>query len=89
MENSYRFYRNTACDYFPCHKVKNEEDFNCMFCYCPLYFLEECGGNYIDNQGIKDCTNCLIPHSPNGYDYINKKIMAINSERMRKHNSCK
>ena len=84
MENSYRFYRNTACKYFPCHKVKNEEEFNCMFCYCPLYFLEDCGGNYIINNGIKDCTNCLIPHSPNGYDYINKKIMAINSERMRK-----
>lgn len=83
MENSYRFYRNTACKYFPCHKVKNEEEFNCMFCYCPLYFLEECGGNYIETNGIKDCTNCLIPHNPKGYDYINKKIMERNREKMK------
>lgn len=78
MENSYRFYRNTACKYFPCHKVKDNQEFNCMFCYCPLYFLEECGGNHVDYMGIKDCTNCLIPHSPKGYDYINEKIMEIN-----------
>lgn len=81
MENSYRFYRNRDCKYFPCHKVKNEEKFNCMFCYCPLYFLEECGGNYKINYGIKDCTNCLIPHGPKGYDYINQKIMEENRER--------
>ena len=85
MENSYRFYRNTACDYFPCHKVENEEDFNCMFCYCPLYLLEECGGNHFDNNGIKDCTNCLIPHSPKGYDYINKKLMEKISEMQREN----
>jgi hypothetical protein len=52
-----------------------------MFCYCPLYFLEECGGNHFDNNGIKDCTNCLIPHSPKGYDYINGKIMEVNRKR--------
>lgn len=84
MENSYRFYQNKACDFFPCHKVKNEERFNCMFCYCPLYFIEDCGGNHIDNNGIKDCTNCTIPHSPNGYDYINKKIMDINRGKVKK-----
>ena len=39
-----------------------------MFCYCPNYFLEECGGNYIMNHGIKDCTSCLIPHTCEGYD---------------------
>ena len=81
MENSYRFYKNTACDYFPCHKVENEDEFNCMFCYCPLYLLEECGGNHIDNHGVKDCTNCIIPHRPNGYDYINKKLIERNDEK--------
>lgn len=81
MENSYRFYKNTSCEYFPCHEMKNVEDFNCMFCYCPLYFLEDCGGNYSYINGIKDCSNCLIPHKPKGYDYINKKIMAENNKR--------
>lgn len=84
LENSYRFYRNTACDYFPCHKVENEEEFNCMFCYCPLYLLEECGGNHMENHGVKDCSNCLVPHKPNGYDHINKKLMDINAEKRNK-----
>jgi len=70
---SYKYYQNTDCEYFPCHK-KNGEFFNCMFCYCPLYLLEDCGGNYKYYQGIKDCSDCLIPHSEKGYDYINKKL---------------
>lgn len=80
MQNSYRFYRNIDCKYFPCHEVKNEEEFNCMFCYCPLYFLENCGGNYIEKKGIKDCTGCLIPHRPKGYDYINQRIVEENKK---------
>lgn len=81
MEHSYRFYRNTACKYFPCHKVEKEEEFNCMFCYCPLYYLEKCGGNYIINNGIKDCSNCIIPHRPKGYDFIKKKIVKENNKK--------
>ena len=84
MENSYRFYTNKDCIYLPCHKVDSTEDFNCMFCYCPLYFLKECGGNYNDSSGIKDCSNCLIPHRPNGYDYINEKIAEVNISKIDK-----
>lgn len=84
MNNSYRFFRNTDCDYFPCHKVSDEEQFNCLFCYCALYFLEECGGNYKKFNGVKDCSNCTIPHSPKGYDYINKKIMEENAKARKK-----
>ena len=72
MKNSYSFFQNKECAYFPCHKVSSSEAFNCLFCYCPLYALgDQCGGNcvYTEN-GIKDCSNCLIPHSPGGYDYI-------------------
>jgi len=75
VENSYRFYNNTACKYFPCHQVKDESKFNCMFCYCPLYLLEECGGNYKIHNGVKDCSACMIPHSVNGYDHINKMLV--------------
>lgn len=81
MDNNYRFFKNDGCQYFPCHKVKNKEEFNCLFCYCPLYFLEDCGGNKNDINGIKDCSNCLIPHSPKGYDYIVKKIMDVNKTK--------
>lgn len=75
MEFSYRFYTNKDCKYLPCHKTDNVEEFNCLFCYCPLYMMgEECGGNFEYNNGVKDCTNCLIPHRPRGYEYINEKL---------------
>ena len=84
MENSYRFYSNRECSYFPCHEVRDKEEFNCMFCYCPLYLMEDCGGNHKNLHGIKDCTACLIPHRPNGYEYINEKIAAYNRKKTKK-----
>ena len=79
MENSYRFYQNRECEYFPCHKVRNEEEFNCLFCFCPLYALGSgCGGNCsYTKEGIKDCSACLLPHSPKGYDYITEKFKEV------------
>lgn len=75
MNNSYRFFNNRECEYFPCHKVNNPERFNCLFCFCPLYFLEDCGGRFkLTSKGVKDCTDCTIPHMPEGYDYILKKL---------------
>ena len=79
MEHSYRFYQNRECEYFPCHKVRNEEEFNCLFCFCPLYALGSgCGGNCsYTKEGIKDCSACLLPHSPKGYDYITEKFKEV------------
>ncbi len=42
MENSYRFFENKECQYYPCHK--GIENMNCLFCYCPLYSREHCPG---------------------------------------------
>ena len=58
--------------FFPCHANADRERFNCLFCYCPLYALgDRCGGNFQYNErGIKDCTNCLLPHNPKSYGYI-------------------
>lgn len=76
MENSYRYFENKECQYFPCHK--KDGDFNCMFCYCPMYRLEKCPGtpSYIDIKGktIKDCSNCTFPHEPENYDAIMEKL---------------
>ena len=71
MKNNYAYFKNTECEYFPCHKTDGES-FNCLFCYCPLYALgDKCGGNFVYTEdGIKDCSNCLIPHSENGYSHI-------------------
>ena len=57
MSENYKFVQNKKCEFFPCHKVE-EEKFNCLFCYCPLYMLgADCGGNftYLEN-GIKYCS---------------------------------
>ena len=71
MRNNYAYFQNNECEYFPCHKVEGDF-FNCLFCYCPLYALGEgCGGNFVyTKEGIKDCSNCLIPHSEGGYLYV-------------------
>lgn len=76
---SAEFYQNRACKYFPCHKGVPEEDFNCLFCYCPLYLLgRECGGNFVYQPGgIKDCSGCTIPHSPGGYEHVIRKYELI------------
>ena len=60
----YSFFQHTECEYFPCHQTSKPEDFNCLFCYCPLYALgDKCGGNfYYSKKGIKVCTKCIFPH---------------------------
>lgn len=72
MKNSCRFFQNEECEYFPCHE--GLEEFNCLFCYCPLYGRETCPGNpiYREKNGkrLKICTNCTFPHRPEHYDRI-------------------
>ena len=75
----YRFYQNKECEYFPCHRCKDASDFNCLFCYCPLYALGDgCGGNFTyTDQGIKDCSGCLRPHRADSYDNIMKDMSKV------------
>lgn len=77
-ENSSRYFRNENCKYFPCHKTDNPDDFNCLFCYCPLYPLgDRCGGDfeYVGKKGdIKSCVNCIKPHSYDYYDTIMARL---------------
>ena len=75
----YKFTQNSKCEFFPCHKGIDDENFSCLFCYCPLYALgDKCGGNftYLEN-GIKDCSNCLIPHRLENYDRIMEKMTMV------------
>lgn len=76
---SYNFFSNTKCEYFPCHKTNDPENFNCLFCYCPLYALKDkCGGNFsYTEKGIKNCTNCTLPHQRKNYDYVIGKFKEI------------
>lgn len=78
MSEHYKFFQNTECEYFPCHKIKNDAEFNCLFCFCPLYMLKgECGGNFKYKKNVKDCSDCTMPHTKNAHDYIMGKMSAI------------
>ncbi|PQJ97084.1 cysteine-rich small domain-containing protein [Chromatium okenii] len=62
---SFQGFTNTACAFYPCHSGIHRE-FNCLFCYCPLYAYN-CPGTYsmlIDRHGQprKDCSQCRLPH---------------------------
>lgn len=76
IEQSYRFFENRACEYFPCHKEL--EHFNCLFCYCPLYEKTNCPGTYeyieCNGKQIKSCMDCTFPHKPENYDLIIKLL---------------
>lgn len=76
MSENYKYFQNTDCEYYPCHKIKEGQEFNCLFCYCPLYALgEECGGNFTyTKKGVKNCTHCDIPHVKENYDKILEKL---------------
>ena len=72
----YKFFQNRECEYFPCHETEHPENFNCLFCYCPLYALgKECGGNFtILENGVKSCMNCIKPHRRENYDVIIEQL---------------
>lgn len=83
---NYSFFQNKACEFFPCHRNLDPENFNCLFCYCPLYALgDRCGGHftYLDN-GIKDCSNCLRPHIGDNYDSILEQMPQVMELAKRK-----
>lgn len=72
MSRAYAYFSHRACEYFPCHAGADTENFNCLFCYCPLYPLgADCGGNFTYlASGIKDCSRCLFPHRRENYDAV-------------------
>lgn len=72
MSQNYSYFAHKECEYFPCHKGADPENFNCLFCYCPLYALgRNCGGAFqYKENGIKDCTNCLFPHRRENYQRV-------------------
>ena len=87
---AYSFFQHRQCEYFPCHKGIPEDEFNCLFCYCPLYALgKACEGDCTYNSvGNKDCSECLIPHRRENFDKIISRyddIMAL----ARKCDDCK
>ncbi|WP_408071315.1 ATP-binding cassette domain-containing protein [Butyrivibrio sp. JL13D10] len=68
------FFVNRECEYYPCHDLPDDK-FSCMFCYCPLYDIKDCGGEYTyTEKGVKNCKNCTFPHDRNNYGMVIKKL---------------
>ena len=78
-KDPYSHYCNHECEYFPCHKVPEGFDFNCLFCYCPLYALgKDCGGNFrYTESGIKDCSGCMIPHEKENFGRVTGRFQDL------------
>ena len=77
----YQFFQNRECEFFPCHSGVAEQDFNCLFCYCPLYTLgDKCGGNFVyTEKGIKRCEACSFPHHRESYAAILKRFPELSA----------
>ena len=85
-DKHYAFYCNLECECFPCHQTNDPEDFNCLFCWCPLYALgEKCGGNYrYTEDGIKDCSRCPFPHIRSNYGKVMERFNEVAKLAARK-----
>ncbi len=79
MEKEYAYFSHKNCEYFPCHEGADPDNFNCLFCYCPLYMLgDSCGGEFVRlENGSKDCSGCLYPHKKENYDAVNARFDEI------------
>jgi len=40
----YSYFSNKECEYFPCHKGADPENFNCLFCYCCMHWVINVAG---------------------------------------------
>lgn len=77
---SFKYFENRECEFYPCHGIN---EINCLFCFCPLYSKENCGGNpkYILKENsdgktikIRDCSDCIFPHKKENYGEIIRRL---------------
>ena len=84
MKNSSMYFKNTECEYYPCHFAGQ----NCLFCYCPLY-NHDCRGHYnkdmLQRKGIKDCSNCSLPHIYENYGTVIDRLKGENTIWRKDH----
>ena len=82
MKNSFRYFENRDCRYYPCHE--GMEELNCLFCYCPFYFLPGCPGTprtrCKDGREIRVCTDCTFPHVPENYPQLIRSLREVMGE---------
>ena len=80
-DEKFKYFVNKECEYYPCHENVPEEKWSCLFCYCPLYLIDDCGGNYsILDNGVKNCMDCTLPHQRQNWEYIVNKLNERNTK---------
>ena len=92
QSKNYSFINHKDCEAFPCHDTIDREDFNCLFCYCPLYFTDEnCGGSFAyTKKGVKDCSHCIFPHERVNYEsVVDKLVRAIEARQKINNHNCR
>ncbi|MCL1919096.1 MAG: cysteine-rich small domain-containing protein [Peptococcaceae bacterium] len=72
---AFSFFQHRECEYFPCHRTKDPDEFNCLFCFCPLYLRNDCGGDFSHlENGSKNCSACLWPHRKDKYGLVMERL---------------
>lgn len=88
-KNDFNHFQNYECRYFPCHGKEPGtgsvpiEDFNCLFCYCPLYPYEDCGGNYSLEDYGKDCSKCTRNHDKDAWKFIVSRLRKLGKYKVK------
>lgn len=79
LKADFNFFQNKECRYFPCHGKQPGtgsvpvEEFNCLFCYCPLYNVP-CDGKYTMEDYGKDCSKCTRNHDKDSWKFIVSRL---------------
>jgi Zn-finger protein len=82
MTKHYQYFSHKECEFFPCHQGADPDNFNCLFCYCPLYLLKDCGGApTLTVSGVKDCSHCLFPHRRENYGKVIARLCAESAKK--------
>lgn len=63
---SHKYFQNESCKFFPCKPGEP----NCLLCYCPLYLLDNCGGDWQIFNDMKDCSGCHMTDGESGWLYV-------------------
>ena len=70
--------RNLRTDYIDLYQIHNPSMEQLDTVAGPDALGEKCGGNFrYTEKGIKDCTNCQLPHKRKNYGYVTGKYQEL------------
>ena len=75
----YSYFSHKKCEFFPCHKNADPDDFKLSVLLLPAICLgEKCGGNFrYTERELKTAQNCMLPHKRKNYGYVTGKYQEL------------